>query len=87
MAVAHPHSTLKGVVEPLLLREKPGKPQSSTQNLDQLCSSASSSPYRPEYGAISSARAICRLAAPFVAFIPLYFLPWNVIYPSIVAMA
>lgn len=27
------------------------------------------------------------LAAPFVAFIPLYFLPWNVIYPSIVAMA
>lgn len=27
------------------------------------------------------------LMAPFVAFIPLYFLPWNVIYPSIVAMA
>jgi len=26
------------------------------------------------------------LAAPFVAFAPLYFLPWNVIYPSIVAM-
>ncbi len=27
------------------------------------------------------------LAAPFVTFVPLYFLPWNVIYPSIVAMA
>jgi len=26
------------------------------------------------------------LAAPFVAFVPLYFLPWNPIYPSIVAM-
>lgn len=26
------------------------------------------------------------LAAPFVVFIPLYFLPWNPIYPSIVAM-
>lgn len=27
------------------------------------------------------------LVAPFVAFVPLYFLPWNVIYPSILAMA
>jgi len=26
------------------------------------------------------------LAAPFVAFVPLYFLPWSPIYPSIVAM-
>lgn len=26
------------------------------------------------------------LAAPFVCFVPLYFLPWNPIYPSIVAM-
>lgn len=26
------------------------------------------------------------LAAPFVSFIPLYFLPWNPIYPAIVAM-
>lgn len=26
------------------------------------------------------------LAAPFVAFVPLYALPWNPIYPSIVAM-
>ncbi len=26
------------------------------------------------------------LAAPFVAFVPLYFFPWNPIYPSIVAM-
>ncbi len=26
------------------------------------------------------------MAAPFVVFIPLYFLPWNPIYPSIVAM-
>jgi len=27
------------------------------------------------------------LAAPFVAFLPLYFLPWNPIYPGIVALA
>ncbi len=27
------------------------------------------------------------LAAPFIIFVPLYFLPWNPIYPSIVAMA
>ena len=27
------------------------------------------------------------LAAPFVVFLPLYFLPWNPIYPAIVAMA
>lgn len=26
------------------------------------------------------------LAAPFVAFVPLYFFPWNPIYPSILAM-
>ncbi len=26
------------------------------------------------------------LAAPFITFVPLYFLPWNPIYPSIVAM-
>ena len=26
------------------------------------------------------------IAAPFLAFPPLYFLPWNPIYPSIVAM-
>jgi hypothetical protein len=26
------------------------------------------------------------LAAPFVSFVPLYFLPWNPIYPAIVAM-
>jgi len=26
------------------------------------------------------------LAAPFIAFVPLYFLPWNPIYPSIIAM-
>lgn len=26
------------------------------------------------------------LAAPFVSFVPLYFFPWNPIYPSIVAM-
>ena len=27
------------------------------------------------------------LAAPFLAFLPLYFLPWNPIYPGIAAMA
>jgi Lycopene cyclase len=27
------------------------------------------------------------LGAPFVAFLPLYFLPWNPIYPGIVALA
>lgn len=26
------------------------------------------------------------LSAPFITFVPLYFLPWNPIYPSIVAM-